>query len=197
MGIEEIVEAAKAHEAKLNAGPDEVTKALSVEERLKPLLPLRVVVRRSEKGVEGKTELSFSMDWNTARVLIFWSGTAYSILGSQVINAVTDAEYHIKKGDGFIFDPLAADCPIEVDIERWLNATSKYDRRNAHFTVRPGGDILMRALTAEKDLAKAKITIEEKDRQIQSTLKWSGEIQDKLTAIDKIMNPENYTEEET
>lgn len=120
--------------------------ALSAEDhaRLERFLPLRVVIRRHADGsIEGLTEESWNMNWSDKRVNIFWSGKAYSILGESVLDAQTDAEHNCKQevvpdlftAEELIIDPMAEDSPIVVDWKRWLNASHKYDKRNAHFVL--------------------------------------------------------------
>lgn len=112
--------------------------------RLLRLLPIRVVLRRYADGtMEGLTEESWNLNWSSNRINIFWSGKAYSILGETTIDGVADAEHHChsKPADLFtpqemVVDPMASDSPIAIDWKRWLHAKNKYDKRNAHFTVR-------------------------------------------------------------
>lgn len=112
-----------------------------IDPRLERFLPIRVVIRRYMDGqIEGLTEESFSMNWSKNRVNIFWSGKAYSILGEHVLDGVADANYNCKPTEGdlitpseMVIDPLAPDSPIKIDWEKWLSATSKYDKRNAPF----------------------------------------------------------------
>lgn len=112
-----------------------------IKHNLSHLLPIRVVVRITEDGkIEGLTENSFSMDWSPNRVNIFWSGKAYSILGEHNLDANRDAEHNAKEGD-LVIDPLAEDSPIEVDWAAWRAATSKYDKRNAPFTMRKQNEL--------------------------------------------------------
>lgn len=103
---------------------------------LSRFLPIRVVLRKDENGkFQGLTEESFSMGLDDYRVRIWWSGKAYSILGEHIINGINDAEGNSKEGD-IIFDPLSADCPIEIDWQKWTTATTKYYQRNAPFNVK-------------------------------------------------------------
>jgi len=57
------------------------------------------------------------------------------MFGEHLINGVNDAKYNAKEGD-FVFDPLADDCPVEIDWARWLSATSKFGQRNAQFKIK-------------------------------------------------------------
>ena len=120
--------------------------ALSAEDqaRLERFLPLRVVIRRHADGsIEGLTEESWNMNWSDKRVNIFWSGKAYSILGESVLDAEADARHNcnatatpdLYTAEEMVIDPMAEDSPIVVDWKRWLNASHKYDKRNAHFVL--------------------------------------------------------------
>lgn len=98
-------------------------------------LPIRVVIRNVDGKLEGLTENSFSMDWSENRVNIFWSGKAYSLLGEHILDGVENAKHNARNGD-LVIDPLSDDSPIEVDWEKWLSSTTKYDKRNAPFKVK-------------------------------------------------------------
>jgi hypothetical protein len=99
-------------------------------------LPIRVVLRKGADGtMQGLCENSFSMSASPTNIRIWWSGKAYSILGEHHINGITDAEYNTKEGD-LMLDPLADDCPIEINWDRWLTATDKYSQRNAPFKLK-------------------------------------------------------------
>ena len=84
------------------------------------------------------------MNWNNKRVNIFWSGTAYSMLGESLLDAQEDAEHNCKETaspDLFtvqesVVGLMAEDCPIAIDWTRWLNASHKYDKRNAYFILK-------------------------------------------------------------
>lgn len=98
--------------------------------------PIRVVLRKTNDGkLQGLCEDSFSMSCVDNRVRIWWSGKAYSMLGEHILNGIADATHNMREGD-ILVDPLSEDCPITIDWERWTNATSKYDKRNAHFKLR-------------------------------------------------------------
>lgn len=109
--------------------------------RLERFLPIRVVVRRHADGaIEGLTEESWNLNWSHNRVNIFWSGKAYSILGETTLDGVADAKHNCEATlpdlftpQELVIDPLAEDSPIAIDWLRWLNASHKYDKRNAHF----------------------------------------------------------------
>ena len=117
---------------------EELISILKAPAELVRFLPMRVVLRKSDEGViEGLCEESFSMGWYEYNVRIWWSGKAYSMLGEHHINGVKDAEHQAKEGD-LIFDPLAEDCPIEIDWAHWLSTTSKFGRRNAPFKTKGG-----------------------------------------------------------
>lgn len=120
---------------------------LSVEdlERLQSFLPVRAVIRRHFDGtLEGLTEESWNMNWSDTRINIFWSGTAYSMLGESVLDAQADAQHNCKATSSpdlftpteLVIDLMADDCPIAIDWSRWLNAKHKYDKRNAHFMIK-------------------------------------------------------------
>ena len=108
---------------------------------LEKYLPLRVVVRQHINGtIEGLTEESFNMNWSNRYVRVFWSGTAYSMLGEHTINGIDDAVHNCKKTSTEdcltienVYDPLDPHCPIQVDWRAWLNAKDKYSKRNAPF----------------------------------------------------------------
>ncbi len=102
------------------------------KDRLINLLPLRIVLKRTPEGIEGLTEESFSMGWEKNRVNIFWSGKAYSMLGEHVLDAEKDATHHRKPGEE-VWDPTDENCPVSINWTRWINATNKYDKRNAPF----------------------------------------------------------------
>ncbi len=99
-------------------------------------LPIRVVLRKQEDGTyHGLCEQSFAMSTEPNAVRIWWSGKAYSILGEHLINGIDDANYQLKEGD-IVIDPLSDDSPIEVDWDKWVNATGKYGKRNAPFKMK-------------------------------------------------------------
>jgi hypothetical protein len=98
-------------------------------------LPIRIVLRKTDDGLEGLCEDSFSMSFSKYNVRIWWSGKAYSILGEHNINGIDDANHNAKPGD-LILDPLSEDCPVTIDWRRWKDATTKYNKRNAMFTVK-------------------------------------------------------------
>ena len=115
----------------LKLTPDEVTK-------LNKMSPLRIILAPSVDGsLNGYCENSFSMSWEKDRAYVYWSGTAYSNFGTvHQIDAIEDALAHHKSLEGStIYDPLSDDCPVTINLKRWLNATSKYERRNAQFTI--------------------------------------------------------------
>jgi hypothetical protein len=101
-------------------------------------LPIRVVLRKGEDGtLQGLCEDSFSMSMSQYNVRIWWSGKAYSMLGEHHINGEEDAKHNAKEGD-LIIDPLSADCPVEINWDKWLTATTKYSQRNALFKLKGG-----------------------------------------------------------
>jgi len=114
----------------------ELISILKAPAELIRFLPIRIVMRKSQEGkLEGLCEESFSMGVYEHNVRIWWSGQAYSMLGEHKINGIDDAKYNAKEGD-FVLDPLAEDCPVEIDWARWLSATSKFGRRNAQFKIK-------------------------------------------------------------
>jgi hypothetical protein len=151
--------------------------------KLERYLPIRVVLSLGDDGrVLGLTEESFSMGREPDRVNLFWSGKAYSILGEHQLDGVKWAADNAKKPGDLVFDPLAEDSPIEVDWERWLASTSKYDKRNARFAARPLGAHVLRAALAERDLARA----------TASRDSWAARAQEaegRLAAVDAALNP--------
>jgi len=106
-----------------------------LKHNLSRYLPIRVVIRNTDGLIEGLTENSFSMDWSSNRVNIFWSGKAYSILGEHILDGVANAKHNARNGD-LVIDPLSDESPIEVDWEKWLSSTTKYDKINAPFKVK-------------------------------------------------------------
>lgn len=154
------------------------------QERINKMLPLRIVLKDDNSTIQGRTELSFGMDWNNYDVLIFWSGKAYSMLGEHNLDATKDAKYNVKEWDShqFIFDPLAEDCPIDIDWAQWLDAEDKYRKRNARFKVKPGGNWHLRAMALERKLEKV-------DKSYQAMCKSFEEVENKLEAIANIINP--------
>lgn len=101
------------------------------------LMPIRCVIKRDEDGrIFGLTEESFSMGWEHDCVNIFWSGKAYSMLGEHIINGVKSAEDNAKRMGGEVIDPLLPDSPITINWQEWRAAKTKYDKRNAPFTVK-------------------------------------------------------------
>lgn len=116
----------------------------STKEQLDRYLPIRVVVRETPTGYEGLVEESWNMNWSPTHVQIYWSGTAYSILGEHTLDGVADAEHNVGEG-GAAYDPLADDCPVDINWKAWLSARDKFGKRNAPFTVEPE---LVRAVRA-------------------------------------------------
>ncbi|HET8688788.1 MAG TPA: hypothetical protein VFM18_19395 [Methanosarcina sp.] len=97
--------------------------------------PMRIILKKDDEGnYQGYCEESFSMGWYKDRVQIHWSGKAYSNFGTT---HDLDATKVTTPSEGCeILDPLADDCPIEIDWGRWLTATSKFERRNAKFKLK-------------------------------------------------------------
>jgi len=105
------------------------------KDRLVNCVPLRIVLKRTPEGILGLTEESFSMGWEKDRVNIFWSGKAYSMLGEHVLDAKEDAARNSREGDE-VWDPADENCPVSINWTKWINATNKYDKRNAPFEVK-------------------------------------------------------------
>ena len=115
---------------------DQLAEVLKTPQALVRFLPIRIVLRKKEDGkLQGLVENSFSMDRSDTQVSIFWSGKAYSMLGEHNLNGIKNAEHNAKEGD-LILDPLTEDCPVTVDWDKWLNATTKYYQRNAPFKMK-------------------------------------------------------------
>ena len=115
---------------------DQLAEVLKTPQALVRFLPIRIVLRKKEDGkLQGLVENSFSMDMSDTHVSIFWSGKAYSMLGEHNLNGIKNAEHNAKEGD-LILDPLTEDCPVTVDWDKWLNATTKYYQRNAPFKMK-------------------------------------------------------------
>ncbi len=143
---------------------------------LSKFLPIRVIVSVGSDGqVRGMAEHSFSMEWMSAHVCIFWTGKANSIIGQLNVNGIdwANQNHDKKKLNQFVLDPLAEDSPIEVDWETWLTATEKFDKRNAPFTVKLHGAWQLRAVAAEAELLLLKskfVTLEERADEAMSKL---------------------------
>lgn len=112
------------------------TLAAVLKYDLARFLPLRIVMRKGDNGnLEGLVEYSFCLGTSSSDVRIWWSGKAYSMIGEHHINGINDAEHNTKPGD-LIFDPLAEDCPVEINWVAWRSATQKYGQRNAPFKLK-------------------------------------------------------------
>ena len=119
-----------------------------IDQRLSRLLPIRCLIARTHGANRPKAlvELSFNMDWSDRWALVFWSGTAYSILGEMKLNAETEVasqlNYYMNKHPDWEFtvvDPLAEDSPIKIEVDTWLKAQSsgnKFRARNAPYELR-------------------------------------------------------------
>lgn len=113
----------------------------SLEEKLKSLSPMYAVLYVNKDGtLSGLIENSFSMDLSRERVNIFWSGKGYSMLGEHSIDGKSWAQQNCRSRGYFMVDLTSEDCPIEVDFEGWVLATSKFHKRNAKFKVKEGLD---------------------------------------------------------
>lgn len=112
--------------------------------------PVFIVLARKPgaNAFTGLIENSFSMDWSDDRVNMFWSGTAYSILGQHEIDGRENADFNCRKmaqnhptWELQVYDAHADDCPVTIDWERWIDAmlvgqARKFDSRNAHFVTK-------------------------------------------------------------
>lgn len=115
---------------------DKLAQVLKTPQALIKYLPMRIVMRKTEEGkLQGLCEDSFSMSMSDHSVRIWWSGKAYSMLGEHLINGISDSEHNAKEGD-IILDPLAEDCPVEINWDKWLTAETKYSKRNALFKLK-------------------------------------------------------------
>jgi hypothetical protein len=115
---------------------DQLAEVLKTPQALVRFLPIRIVLRKKEDGkLQGLVENSFSMDMSDTHASIFWSGKAYSMLGEHNLDGIKNAEHNANPGD-LILDPLAEDCPVTIDWDKWLTATAKYYQRNAPFKMK-------------------------------------------------------------
>jgi hypothetical protein len=123
----------KMHEL---AGPLRPAKVISLEvmDKLERFKPIAIVLKREDRKLQGLIEHSFAMDWDKERVNIFWSGKAYSMLGEHMLNGPKAAQSNCRGSKEAVFDALSLECPVDIDWERWLAATNKFDKRNAYFT---------------------------------------------------------------
>lgn len=117
----------------------------TIEEAVKRLkqdghLPLRVILQEKDGAYEGEVEHSFSLSWSHNLVNIYWSGKAYSNLGStHQLDAIRNSASNLKRYAGqpiAVYDPLSPDCPVDVDLVIWVNhfydpRASKFQKRNA------------------------------------------------------------------
>lgn len=160
-------------------------------QKLERFLPIRVVVRIEDGAIEGRVEHSFSMGWERKCINIFWSGNAYSMLGEHKLDGVSWAEQNVNSYNPkeFVIDPLAEDSPVEIDWESWLSATTKFDKRNAPFKVKPGGAYQLRALAAERELEEIK-------PQLKIAREQRDAAEDKLDKIEAMLHPQTNTNEE-
>jgi hypothetical protein len=114
-------------------------------------LPVYVVLGLppGQNAWQGYIENSWSMGWSEDRVRAWWSGTAYSNLGTtHQIDGKEDAEEQVREltsrhRDWTIraFDITAEDCPVQLDLNQWLldmeqGHRRKYQNRNPKFTIR-------------------------------------------------------------
>lgn len=131
-----------------------MTPDTEINNRLQRFLPIRCLLGRAplDNHPKGLVENSFSMDWRDDRILLFWSGKAYSILGEHKLDATKEIEAQLEHyrrqhpdWEFLALDPLAEDSPIEIDWQFWLDAREagarrKYDSRNAPFKMREQAD---------------------------------------------------------
>jgi hypothetical protein len=92
-------------------------------------VPQGAILLRMSKGDNAYSALvenSFSMDWKTDSVRFFWSGKAYSILGTHELDGFQDAEdqrahYQTKHPDDVlaVFDIRDPNLPIIIDWAEW------------------------------------------------------------------------------
>jgi hypothetical protein len=162
-----------------------------IQQKLERFKPIRMVVKSQDGKIQGRVENSFSMSWDTTRANVFWSGPAYSMLGEHTLDGEHWAKQNINEFalNEFIIDPLAEDSPIEVDWEHWLNATDKFNKRNALFNVKLNGEWVLRAKTAERELSIVK-------PQLESAYKRLDEASDTEQKLKAILFPETIEEEE-
>lgn len=115
---------------------DTLVKLLKAPPGLARFLPVRIVLRKDENGtLTGLCEDSFAMSTMPNFVRIWWSGKAYSMLGEHNLSGIKDAE-RLAKEDDIVVDPLSDDCPVVIDWDRWMSATTKYSQRNAPFKIK-------------------------------------------------------------
>lgn len=92
-------------------------------------VPQGAILLRLSKGDNAYSALvenSFSVDWRTDSVRFFWSGKAYSILGTHELDGFQDAEdqrehYQLKYPDDVltVFDVRDPNLPIIIDWSEW------------------------------------------------------------------------------
>lgn len=92
----------------------------------------------------GYVENSFDMGWEEDSVYVYWSGPYY--WGNKAIGVwdgeknAKDAAKEIAKANPDwtveVFDLNADNCPVEINLDRYLRATNKYEMRNAKFSMR-------------------------------------------------------------
>ena len=150
--------------------------------------PMRVIRREFENVIQGRTEHSFSMEWSNERAVVFWSGHAYSNLGTEHdINAIITAEHNLRDKRALIFDPFDEACPVIFDWIAWERAVSKFNRRNVPFVVKPFGTFVLRALLAERTLIECAKALDSWEKRAVSA-------EDNLAAIEGVVN-ETFTED--
>lgn len=93
-------------------------------------LPIRIILKTDTLNQYlGVVENKHILKWDSARVLILWSNKLHR-------NAIEEADEIRNKIGGEIYDPFLNDCPIEIDWERWANATHESEMDNAHFKMK-------------------------------------------------------------
>lgn len=111
-------------------------------------MPVHIVlaIQPLSNSYHGLIEQSFSMEWDANRVNMFWTGTAYSMLGTHQLDGAAEAEEHRKLYAARhpdwrieVYDAKSDDCPVEINWDNWVAcmvAGSKYGARNAYFTIK-------------------------------------------------------------
>jgi hypothetical protein len=122
--------------------------------RMAKMLPVRVILRVVDKKIVGVVKNATSKSESESAVYIFVSDSEQRMQGGLTLDAVADANFNHnpKNRTEFLFDPLDLDSPIDVDWSKWLDATTKYDKSNAHFTPKLHGTYMLRAQVAENEL---------------------------------------------
>lgn len=122
----------------------------TLEEKVQSLSPMFAVVCVNPDGtLSGLVENSFAMSKSADRVNVFWSGRGYSMLGEHNLDGKSWAKQNCNPARGWFMVELGTEnCPIEIDLVNWFQATSKYNKRNALFKMREGFDFSEEAKAA-------------------------------------------------